>query len=113
MRGEEYLLQLLASIPAEKLREYIEKDRSLRDELDSYLRGNPAISSMLIAYLRLNWGRLESTLTNVQGLLAEILARRPDFADVLDTPRGREWLNRQARELYDYLYNLVWGRSGE
>jgi len=54
------------------------------------------------------WGEVEGLLTDVSRVYG-LLASNPESRRILDTPRGRSYLNRQVKRLYEVLYELAWG----
>lgn len=60
--------------------------------------------------MKMYWGEVESYLINVEKVFS-ILSKKPEIKEILDTEKGRSYLNRCCKETYDKLYDFVWKES--
>ena len=57
--------------------------------------------------LKIYWDEIEALLTNVSRVYTTI-SKKPKCAHLLDTPRGRSYLNRCCESTYSRLYTFTW-----
>lgn len=71
---------------------------------------NPAVKFVAVTYiLKPYWERAEKTLNDPWELYNQI-AMDPEKKKLLDTERGRAWLNYVRKRCYDYYYEYTWGK---
>jgi len=76
-----------------------------------YHLGNPMIKPLFKLVLKVYWNPIEEYLTDVNKIYAVIVKNKPDCKEILDTPEGRDYLNRLVDAAYNYLYELAWGEE--
>ena len=60
--------------------------------------------------MKMYWDEAESYLTHVEKVFS-ILAKKPEIRKILDTEKGRSYLNRCCKQTYSKLYDLIWGEE--
>ncbi|WP_292319215.1 hypothetical protein [Caldisphaera sp.] len=105
-KGIEYLLGFLTKLDIKTVNEYIEKDKSLVPLLDKSIKEN--VITIIKFILRGYWNQIDKYLHNPDLIISIINKKRPDIAQVLRSEKGRKWLIKQLREIYEYLYNFTW-----
>jgi hypothetical protein len=105
-KGIEYLLGFLTKLDIQTVNEYVEKDKSLVPLLDKSLKEN--ITLMVKFVFRGYWNQIDKYLHSPDLIISIIQKRRPDIAQVLKSEKGRKWLIKQLKEIYEYLYNFTW-----
>lgn len=68
---------------------------------------HPSVKPLAKAVLQTNYRELEKLLTDVPEVF-QILSENHQIFTVLNTPRGRAWLNQQCRDLYTAVYVYCW-----
>ncbi len=110
--GKWYLQSLAKKVDPSQIETAIEEDQSLKPVLYNHFHLNqPQVRQLSIRVLRSRWEQIEEYLTSVPRILGMIVSesdKPQEMLDVLDTPQGREWLNRRVEELYNELYRLAW-----
>jgi hypothetical protein len=88
---------------------------AIRDEIDilqvslnHFHLGHPLVAPLFRLALQMFWNEFVDTyiadVTKIYSILTEI----PDVKIILDTPEGRDYLNRCCKTTYDTLYTFVW-----
>lgn len=73
---------------------------------------NPAVKFVAVNYiLKPYWERVKKTLNDDPWELYNQIAMDPEKKKLLDTPRGRAWLNYVRKRSYQYYYNYAWGKK--
>lgn len=73
---------------------------------------NPAVKFVAVTYiLKPYWERVKETLNDDPWILYDQIARDPEKKKMLDTPKGREWLNYVRKRSYQYYYEYTWGKK--
>jgi len=84
----------------------------LQISLNHFHLGHPLVSPLFKLALQLFWTEFVdlyiADATKIFSMLSEI----PDVKPIIDTERGREYLNACCRSTYDSLYTFVWGDFG-
>jgi len=84
-------------------------DIILFEHFKKYLK-NPLLKPIIITVFRVNWAQVENILCDVHGLHRTLTENRPDFKELLSTPKAKRWLNRCAKKGYNTIYGYVWVR---
>ncbi|RLJ08626.1 MAG: hypothetical protein DRP12_00230 [Candidatus Aenigmatarchaeota archaeon] len=77
------------------------------NHLSGYMN-NPILKPIIRAGLRKWWGEIESVLTDARKVYGILTENRPDLKRILDTERGRRWLNWAVYQSYSNLYRYTW-----
>lgn len=104
---ERWTIQGLVSLTPEMLETAI---REWQDPLSlaEYLNlENPMVRMVAKTLLKKYWEKVEIILTDPWELYNNI-AEDPAKKELLDTPRGREWLSYVRKRCYDYFYDYTW-----
>ena len=80
--------------------------------LNHYGLGHSSITPSLRTVLKLYWDEVEPLLTDASKIYSIIISKRPECKKILDTPKGRNYLNRCCQETYNKLYEFTW-KNGE
>jgi hypothetical protein len=100
------------------LKKYIDRERlvwSIEHDFDvvtaalnHFGLGHSQVSPLLKTVLRMNWDRIEETLTDVN-IMRDILLEKEELNDILHSEEGISYLNRCCKSAYQTIYNFVWG----
>jgi len=106
---ENFIEWILQNFVTEKnLRYAIENDLDILTlALNHYGLGHGDLTPLFRLAMKMYWDEAESYLTNVSKVMA-LLSRKPRCSKILDTEKGRDYLNRCCRSTYDRLYAFVW-----
>jgi len=88
----------------EKTKEAIEKDLSVVELIKEYLEDFKFIAKH---FLRARWNEIEHYLKNPHEFI-EKYCDDEKLKSMLLSKKGKEWLQKNCRQLYDYLYNFAW-----
>lgn len=92
----------------ENLRYAIDNDLDILTlALNHYGLSHSTVTPTLRTVLKLYWGEAEALLTDVSRVYAT-LSRKPGCARLLDTRRGRSYLNRCCESTYRRLHAFTW-----
>ncbi len=109
---ESMIITALRNVKPEHIKEAVEKDIDAFDYLFfnhfSKYTSHPHFSGLLRIAFRKYWHLVEKYLCNVQNLYLVLTYGRPEIKKILDTPKGRRWLNKVAESAYKKLYRWVW-----
>lgn len=73
---------------------------------------NPAVKFVARTYiLKPFWERVKKTLNDEPLELYNLIAKDPEKKKLLDTERGRAWLNYVRKRCYRYYYGYTWGEQ--
>jgi len=75
--------------------------------LNHYGLSHSSLTPTFRMVLKIYWGEAEALLTNVTRV-HKIISKKPRCAKILDTPRGRSYLNRCCESTYTRLYAFTW-----
>lgn len=75
--------------------------------LNHYGLSHSRITPLFNFTMKMFWNEVENYLTDVSKVF-DVLCRKPKCASILDTERGRDYLNRCCKSAYDQLYDFVW-----
>ncbi len=104
---ERWTIRGLVSLTPEMLETAI---REWQDPLSlaEYLNlENPMVKMVAKTLLKKYWEKVDVILTDPWELYNNI-AEDPAKKELLDTPRGREWLSFVRKRCYDYFYDYTW-----
>lgn len=106
---ENFIEWTLQSFVTEKnLRYALENDLDILTlALNHYGLGHGDLTPLFRIVMKMYWDEAESYLTNVSKVLS-LLSKKPKCAEILDTERGRDYLNRCCRSTYNRLYDFIW-----
>ena len=106
---ENFIEWTLQNFVTEKnLRYALENDLDILTlALNHYGLGHGDLTPLFRLTMKMYWDEAESYLTNVSKVLS-LLSRKPRCSEILDTEKGRDYLNRCCRSTYDRLYTFVW-----
>ena len=70
--------------------------------------GTPIVQNMIkLAFRRVDtWPLIEESLTTEN--VYNILCRIPENKVILDTPEGKDYIYRTVKDIYNFLYTIVW-----
>ena len=71
------------------------------------LSHSKAITPLFRLAMKMYWTEAETYLTHVEKAFS-ILTRKPEIKKILDTEKGRSYLNRCCKQTYSRLYNFIW-----
>lgn len=110
---ENFISWVIESFVNEKnLEEAIDSDLDILTlALNHYGLSHSSITPLFRFTLKLYWNEVESYLTDVQRIM-DTLSGKPRCAKILDTPRGRDYLNRCCLSAYNQIYDFVWIEEG-
>lgn len=57
--------------------------------------------------MKMYWNEAETYLTNVENVF-NLINKKPECAKIINTERGRSYLNRCCKQAYAKLYTLIW-----
>lgn len=80
--------------------------------LNHYGLGHGDLTPLFKIVMKMYWDEAESYLTNVSKVLS-LLSKKPKCAEILDTEKGRDYLNRCCRTTYDRLYTFIWENKAQ
>ena len=80
--------------------------------LNHYGLGHGELTPLFKMVMKIYWDEAESYLTNVSKVLS-LLSEKPKCAEILDTAKGRDYLNRCCRATYDRLYDFIWENKAQ
>lgn len=111
---EHFIQWTLRNFVTEKnLRYAIENDLDILTlALNHYGLGHGDLTPLFRLAMKMYWDEAESYLTNVAKVLS-LLSEKPKCAEILDTVRGRDYLNRCCRTTYDRLYDFIWENKAQ
>jgi len=75
--------------------------------LNHYGLSHSSLTPTFRTVLKIYWDEIEALLTNVSRV-HRIISKKPRCATILDTPRGRSYLNRCCESTYARLYSFTW-----
>ena len=106
---ENFITWVLQNFVTEKnLRYALENDLDILTlALNHYGLGHGDLTPLFKLTMKMYWDEAESYLTNVSKVLS-LLSKKPKCSEILDTEKGRDYLNRCCRSTYDRLYTFVW-----
>ena len=76
--------------------------------LNHYALGHSQVTPIFKLAVKMHWNEVESYLTNVEKIF-KIIEQKPGCAKIINTERGRSYLNRSCKATYTELYSLIWG----
>ena len=96
-------------VNAENLNYSIENDLDIITlALNHYgLSHSKTVTPLFKITMKMYWEEAESYLIHVEKVYS-ILTRKPELKKILDTEKGRSYLNRCCKQTYDKLYSFVW-----
>jgi len=104
-----WIATFLKNLNVEEVKKAIESDLSLvKLAFNHWHLSHPLIKPFARFILRVYFNELYYTLSNVPFVYEELIKNNPKLKEVLDTPEGRAWLNKQCESLRNALYNYVW-----
>lgn len=71
------------------------------------LSHNKTITPIFRLAMKMYWEEAESYLTHVEKVYS-ILTKKPEIKKILDTEKGRSYLNRCCKQTYSALYDFIW-----
>jgi len=105
------IVKALKDVKPEWLKFAIENDIDVYDYLFYNLfkdyTQTPEWQGLIRLISRKFWHVIEKYISNAN-LLYQILSLNPENKKLLDTPKGREWLNRTVVSAYQKFYQFVW-----
>jgi len=105
------IVKTLKDIKPEWLKFAIENNIDIYDYLFYNLfkdyTQNPEWQGLIRLIARKFWKVIEKYISNAN-LLYQILSLNPENKKLLDTPEGREWLNKTVTSVYQKFYQFVW-----
>jgi len=106
---ENFIEWVLQKFVTEKnLRYALENDLDILTlAFNHYGLGHGDLTPLFRLAMKMYWDEVESYLTNVSKVLS-LLSKKPKCSEILDTVKGRDYLNRCCRSTYDRLYTFVW-----
>ncbi len=78
--------------------------------LNHYALGHSQVTPVFKMAMKMYWDEVESYLTNVEKIF-KIIEQKPGCAKIIDTERGRSYLNRCCKVAYEQLYELIWEKQ--
>lgn len=108
-QAEQFIQWTLKNFITEKnLRYALDNDLDILTlALNHYGIGHGQLTPLFKMVMKVYWDEAESYLTNVSKVLA-LLSEKPKCAAILNTVKGRDYLNRCCRTTYDRLYDFIW-----
>ena len=98
----------LKNLKPEDVTDAIQKDLSLTKLcFNDFHLNHQMIKPFVRLILKANFKDIQKLLTDVPAVYA-VLAENPRIMPVLNTYKGRVWLNRQCREMYEAMYIYTW-----
>lgn len=80
--------------------------------LNHFHLGSPLVAPVFRLALQMFWSEfIEQYIADTQKIY-DILATNPEVKAILDTPQGRDYLNRCCEASYESLYNFAWEGFG-
>ena len=76
--------------------------------LNHYALGHSQVTPVFKLAIKMHWNEAESYLTDVEKIY-KIIEQKPGCAKIINTERGRNYLNRSCKATYTQLYQLIWG----
>lgn len=106
---EKFIKWVLESFVNEQnLRQAIDEDIDiLKLALNHYGLSHSTVTPLFKLTLKMYWDEAEAYLTDVQRII-DTISKKPRCKEIIDTPEGRDYLNRCAQASYDHLYAFVW-----
>lgn len=109
---ETFIISFLREVKAEHIKYAIDNDIVVFDYLfyqkfKEYV-SHPQFSGLIRLALRKYWRLVEKYLADVRNLYFVLTYNKPDIKKLLDSPKGRKWLNKNAELSYKKLYKWVW-----
>ena len=108
-QAEKFIEWTLQNFVTEKnLRYALENDLDILTlALNHYGLGHGDLTPLFKLTMKMYWDEAESYLTNVSKVLS-LLSKKPKCSEILDTEKGRDYLNRCCRSTYNRLYDFIW-----
>lgn len=75
--------------------------------LNHYSLGHSSVTPLFKLSMKMYWEEVESYLINVEKIYS-IISKNPKCAKILNTEKGKSYLNRCCKTAYDQLYSLIW-----
>ena len=75
--------------------------------LNHYALGHSRVTPVFKLAIKMHWNEVESYLTDVEKIF-KIINQKPECAKIINTERGRSYLNRCCKATYLRLYSLIW-----
>jgi ribosomal protein L11 methylase PrmA len=76
-------------------------------QIPTYLH-NPLTATLIKSCLMQHWAYISGILSSTSNVYNILTENRADIKQILDTPKGRTWLNKACIDGYTILYNLTW-----
>jgi hypothetical protein len=80
----------------------------LQISLNHFHLGHPLVSPVFKLALQLFWSEFVETYIADATKIYSVLAEIPNVKEIIDTERGRQYLNACCHSTYESLYNFVW-----
>jgi len=99
---------LKSFVNEENLRYAIDNDVDILTlALNHYGLSHSSVTPIFRLSMKMYWDEVESYLTDVEKVF-KTLSKNPNCAKIIDTEKGRSYLNRCCKEAYDKLYDFIW-----
>ncbi|MCD6240473.1 hypothetical protein J7K27_02970 [Candidatus Bathyarchaeota archaeon] len=104
-----WITTFLKNLNVEDVKKAVDSNLSLvKLAFNHWHLSHPLVKPFARFVLKLYFNDLYYTLSNVPLVYKELIKNNPKLKEVLDTPKGRAWLNKQCESLRNTLYNYVW-----
>ena len=75
--------------------------------LNHYALGHSQVTPVFKSAVKMYWNEVESYLTDVEKIF-KIIEQKPGCAKIINTDKGRSYLNRCCKATYNQLFSLIW-----
>jgi len=110
-QAEEWLKEGMGRIDGDDLEDAIESDFNastlLLNHFHEYME-HPVLGGLTRLVFKHFWDTVEYILTDANKIYNILTENRPDLKDLLNTPKGKKWLNESTQTSYENLYAWVW-----
>lgn len=106
---EQFITQSLNNFVNEDNLNYaIENDLDILTlAMNHYGFGHSRVTPIFKLSMKMYWDEAELYLTNVEKVFS-LISKKPGCAKIINTEKGRSYLNRCCTQTYSKLYNFVW-----